>query len=127
MPESDYMNDIQLGYFKEILEQQKYEILEDIEVVKSGLHHNEQHADMSDVATTYELQQLELKRVDRERKLINKIDRTIALINYGDYGYCEQTGEEIGLKRLLARPTATLCIEAKEKQEHKEKTVGIST
>ena len=124
MPADEYMNDVQLAYFKDTLNQQKSEILADIENIKKELIGSEKNADMNDVASTYESQQLELKRVDRERKLLNKINQTLANINNGEYGYCEVTGDEIGLKRMIARPTATMTIEAKERQEFKEKTVG---
>jgi DnaK suppressor protein len=124
MPADEYMNDVQLAYFKGILTQQKSEILADMENVKKELIGSEKNADMNDVASTYESQQLELKRVDRERKLLNKINQTLANIDNGEYGYCEVTGDEIGLKRMIARPTATMTIEAKERQEFKEKTVG---
>jgi DnaK suppressor protein len=124
MPADEYMNDVQLAYFKGILTQQKSEILADMENVKKELIGSEKNADMNDVASTYESQQLELKRVDRERKLLDKINQTLANINNGEYGYCEVTGDEIGLKRMIARPTATMTIEAKERQEFKEKTVG---
>jgi DnaK suppressor protein len=124
MPADEYMNDVQLAYFKGILTQQKSEILADMENVKKELIGSEKNADMNDVASTYESQQLELKRVDRERKLLNKINHTLANIDNGEYGYCEVTGDEIGLKRMIARPTATMTIEAKERQEFKEKTVG---
>jgi DnaK suppressor protein len=124
MPADKYMNDVQLAYLKGILTQQKSEILADMENVKKELIGSEKNADMNDVASTYESQQLELKRVDRERKLLDKINQTLANINNGEYGYCEVTGDEIGLKRMIARPTATMTIEAKERQEFKEKTVG---
>ena len=124
MPADEYMNDVQLAYFKGILTQQKSEILADMENVKKELIGSDKNADMNDVASTYESQQLELKRVDRERKLLDKINQTLANINNGEYGYCEVTGDEIGLKRMIARPTATMTIEAKERQEFKEKTVG---
>ena len=126
MPADDYMNDAQLAYFKGILEQQKSEILADMGNVKKELIGSEQNADMNDVASTYESQQLELKRVDRERKLLNKINKTLANINNGEYGYCEVTGDEIGIERMIARPTATMTIDAKERQEFKEKTVGVN-
>jgi len=124
MPTDDYMNDLQLAYFKGTLEQQRSEILADMESVRKELIGSEQNADMNDVASTYESQQLELKRVDRERKLLNKINKTLSNINNGEYGYCEETGDEIGLERMIARPTATMTIDAKERQEFQEKTVG---
>jgi DnaK suppressor protein len=126
MPADDYMNDVQIAYFKGILEQQKSEILADMENVKKELIGSEQNADMNDVASTYESQQLELKRVDREHKLLNKINKNLSNIINGEYGYCEETGDEIGLERMIARPTATMTIDAKERQEFKEKTVGAN-
>ncbi len=126
MPADDYMNDVQIAYFKGILEQQKSEIVADMENVKKELIGSEQNADMNDVASTYESQQLELKRVDREHKLLNKINKGLSNIINGEYGYCEETGDEIGLDRMIARPTATMTIDAKERQEFKEKTVGAN-
>ena len=124
MPESEYMNTDQLAFFKNLLETQKEEILADISAVKNTLQSNEKNSDVTDIATVIEQQQIDLKRTDRERKLLNKINKTLKLINAGDYGYCEETGEPIGLQRLLARPTTTLSIEAKQQQEFKEKTIG---
>ena len=126
MPADDYMNDVQIAYFKGILEQQKSEILADMENVKKELIGSEQNADMNDVASTYESQQLELKRVDREHKLLNKINKSLSNIINGEYGYCEVTGDEIGIKRMIARPTAAMTIDAKERQEFKEKMVGAN-
>jgi|APSaa5957512535_1039671.scaffolds.fasta_scaffold275009_1 DnaK suppressor protein len=126
MPADDYMNDIQISYFQDTLKQQRFEILESMNSSKEELRVSEKSSDMSDVATVYELQQLALKRVDRERKLLNKINKTLASIRNGEYGYCEATGEEIGLKRMIARPTATMTIGAKERQEFKEKTIGAA-
>jgi DnaK suppressor protein len=126
MPEDDYMNDIQLAFFKRILEEQRDNILSSMNESKHNLIVTEKNSDETDMATNVELQQLELKRMDRERKLLNKINKTISLINNGDYGYCESTGEPIGLQRLLARPTATLSVEAKERQEFREKTSGLA-
>ncbi len=124
MPESDYMNEVQLSFFRNLLETQKEEILADISEVKNTLQVNERNSDVTDIATVIEQQQIDLKRTDRERKLLNKINKTIKLIDEGEYGFCEETGEPIGLQRLLARPTTTLSIEAKQQQEFKEKTVG---
>ncbi len=126
MSEDDYMNDAQLAYFKNLLEEQKNNILVSISDSKGSLLVTESNSDETDVATKIELQQLELKRMDRERKLLSKINKTITLINCGEYGYCESTGEPIGIQRLLARPTATLSVEAKERQEHRERTSGLA-
>ena len=124
MPDEEYMNADQLAFFRRLIERQRDEILADMEAVKNNLQHNEKNADITDIATAIEQQQLDLKRTDRERKLLNKINKTLKLIDSGDYGFCEETGEPIGLKRLLARPTTTLSIEAKQRQEFKEKTIG---
>ena len=126
MAKDDYMNDQQILFFKNKLIDQKNEIIKDMESLKKDLITSEKSSDMSDVATTYELQQLELKRADRERKLLSKINKTLRNINNGEYGYCEITGDEIGLERMLARPTATLSLIAKERQEFKEKTLGTT-
>jgi DnaK suppressor protein len=124
MPESDYMNPEQLSFFTNLLETQKQEIISGISDIKDSLQSNEKNSDMTDIATVIEQQQLDLKRTDRERKLLNKISKTLKLIESGEYGYCDETGEPIGLRRLLARPTTTLSIEAKQQQEFKERTIG---
>ena len=125
MTAADYMNDSQLSYFKSLLELQKETIISGIAKLKKDLIITDKSADQADAATNHELQQLELKRMNREASLLNKINDSLRLIKSGDYGYCEDTGEEIGIKRLLARPTSTLCVEAKELQEFRERTVGI--
>jgi len=82
--------------------------------------HSTIEADPSDQATLEYEQTVELRTRDRERKLISKINQTLDLIEDGEFGYCEETGDPIGIPRLMARPTATLCIEAKRRQEKKE-------
>ena len=124
MPEGDYMNKAQLGFFKTLLTEQKEELTASMVVAKQSLAHSEHNTDPNDVATQQEMQQLYLRTVERQGKLLNKVNESLQDIESGDYGYCELLGEPIGVPRLLARPTATLSIQAKEAQEHKEKTVG---
>jgi DnaK suppressor protein len=121
----EYMNEKQLDHFREILLAWKAELMEEVDRTVS--HMKDEAAnfpDPADRATQEEEFSLELRTRDRERKLIKKIEKTIELIDADDYGYCESCGVEIGIKRLEARPTATLCIdcktldEIKEKQEH---------
>ncbi len=124
MPEDDYMNDAQLAFFRNLLEEQKVELNNAMVEAKQNLAQTEHNIDMNDVATQQEMQQIYLRTVERQSKLLNKIDKTIKLIDNKDYGYCEISGDPIGLPRLLARPTATMSISAKEIQEHHERTEG---
>lgn len=121
----EYMNPRQLAHFRKILEDQKRELSQDIDrTVHTMQDEATIFADPNDRATQESDMSLELRNRDRERKLIRKIDDTIALINGGDYGYCDKCGVEIGLKRLEARPTATLCIDCKTLDELREKQVA---
>ncbi|HEX2582446.1 MAG TPA: RNA polymerase-binding protein DksA [Dongiaceae bacterium] len=118
-----YMNPRQLEFFRQKLLGWKLELLRE----SSGtLHHLQEESlaepDISDRATLETDYALELRTRDRERKLITKIDEALMRIEDGTYGFCEETGEPIGLKRLMARPTATLCIEAQERHERMERT-----
>ncbi len=124
MPESDYMNEAQLEFFKKLLKLEEQELMHAIDEARAGLSNHEAEADLADVATQQEMQQLHLRTVERQTKLLKKVRETLRAIDEGDYGYCEETGEPIGLKRLLARPTATMSIQAKEAQEYKERTEG---
>lgn len=124
MPKEDYMNEEQLAFFKNLLLQQKEELNHSIEQARSNLAEQERNPDPNDVATQQEMQQVYLRTVERQSKLLNKINKTLQLIEEGDYGYCEITGDPIGLERLLARPTATMSVAAKEIQEHHERTEG---
>ena len=90
-------------------------------VVLNNLDDNVASADIVDQASSYTEKTVEMRASNRRRKLINKIDRALKKLKDGTYGYCEDTGEPIGLKRLIARPIATLCIEAQEKHEKEEK------
>ena len=121
MPESAYMNEAQLAYFKAKLIAMRDEILENARETGEHLKENEVFADPNDRATVEEENLLEQRVRDRERKLLKKINASLARIEEGEYGYCLETGEPIGLLRLLARPTAELSIEAQEKHERMEK------
>jgi DnaK suppressor protein len=119
-----YMSKKQLKYFREKLQAWKEEILQANRETINGMQENVAPIpDLVDRAASEADRALELRTRDRLRKLINKIDSAIRRIDTGDYGYCEETGEPIGVKRLEARPTATLCLEAQERHERKERTV----
>ncbi|AGF47233.1 DnaK suppressor protein [Candidatus Kinetoplastibacterium desouzaii TCC079E] len=124
MSEEDYMNDIQLAFFKKKLQQLEQEILLKAEATTEYLKETQFVPDPADRATIEEEHALELKSRDRERKLLKKIQKSIARIESKDYGWCEETGEPIGIPRLLARPTATLSLEAQERREMRQKLYG---
>jgi DnaK suppressor protein len=118
----EYMSAKQLSHFRDILTSLKEELSEDIDrTVHTMQDEATVFADPNDRASQESDIALELRNRDRERKLIKKINESLATIESGDYGYCESCGVEIGLKRLEARPTATLCIDCKELEERKEK------
>jgi DnaK suppressor protein len=121
MPEKDYMNAEQLSFFRQLLEPMRDEILHNVTTTSEHLRESEELPDPADRATQEEEHLLELRTRDRERKLLRKIERALRQIEQGEYGYCEETGEPIGLKRLLARPTATLTLEAQERHEQRER------
>lgn len=121
MPESDYMNEVQLQFFKAKLLAMREEILNNARETGEHLKENEVFADPNDRATVEEENMLEQRVRDRERKLLKKIEQSLARIESGEYGYCLETGEPIGIPRLLARPTAELSIEAQEKHERMER------
>ncbi|MFZ5560357.1 MAG: RNA polymerase-binding protein DksA [Pseudomonadota bacterium] len=118
----DYMNPRQLDHFRIILQSWKRELMEEVD---RTVHHMQDESanlpDPNDRATQEEEFSLELRTRDRERKLIKKIDQTLGRIDKEDYGYCDDCGVEIGIRRLEARPTATLCIDCKNLAEIKEK------
>ncbi|ACB36089.1 transcriptional regulator, TraR/DksA family [Leptothrix cholodnii SP-6] len=125
MPESEYMNEKQLEFFRSILEQQKNDLLMNAGETTEHLREDTTIVpDPADRATIEEEHALELRTRDRERKLLKKISQALASIESGDYGYCDETGEPIGLGRLLARPTATLSLEAQQRRELKQKLFG---
>ena len=123
-PEKDYMNEAQLAFFRKKLLELRDQLLQNADDTGEHLRENEVTTDPSDRATLEEEYTLELRTRDRERKLLKKIDSALARIEDGSYGYCEETGEPIGIQRLLARPTATLTIEAQERRELKQKLYG---
>jgi DnaK suppressor protein len=117
-----FMNEYQRMYFRQKLLNWKEEIIRQTKETLEGLHEDSvQHADLADRATSETDRALELRARDRQRKLISKIDAALARIEDGTYGYCEETGEPIGLKRLDARPIATLSLEAQERHERRER------
>ena len=124
MPEKDYMNAAQLAFFRDRLEKMKQELLANADLTSEHLRENDMVPDPADRATIEEEHSLELRTRDRERKLMKKIDESILHIDDGSYGYCEETGEPIGIPRLLARPTATLSVEAQQRREQKQKMYG---
>lgn len=124
-PGEDYMNDTQREHFRNILLAWKRELMEEVD---RTVHHMQDEAanfpDPNDRATQESEFSMELRARDRERKLIKKIDETIAKLDHDDYGYCETCGVEIGVRRLEARPTAALCIDCKTLDEIREKQMG---
>ena len=124
MPEDDYMNPAQLAFFRDRLTKMRDELLENAASTGANLRENELVADPADRATVEEEHALELRARDRERKLIKKIEEALGRIEEGEYGWCEETGDPIGIGRLLARPTATLSIDAQERRERTQKLYG---
>ena len=121
----EYMNNHQLDHFRKILNSWKGELSQDIDrTVHTMQDEVTMFADPNDRASQESDMALELRNRDRERKLIKKIDETLTKIDANEYGYCESCGVEIGLKRLEARPTATLCIDCKTLDEIRERQVA---
>mgnify|MGYP003453351738 FL=1 len=123
-PEKDYMNEAQLAFFKKKLLELRDQLLQNADDTGEHLRENEITTDPSDRATLEEEYTLELRTRDRERKLLKKVEKSIRMIDDGSYGFCEETGEPIGIPRLLARPTATLSLEAQERRERVQKLYG---
>lgn len=122
-PGEAYMSEAQQGYFRALLLDQRDELQGRIDEEFQALQDTERASDEADVASREEARQWQLRLLEREKKLldkIDKIDQALERLARGDYGWCEETGEPIGLRRLLLRPTASLCIEAKERQERRE-------
>ena len=125
MPDSEYMNDKQMAYFRIMLVTLKRDMLNNAGETTEHLREDTVVVpDPADRATIEEEHALELRTRDRERKLLKKIEQSIQRIDAGDYGYCDETGEPIGVGRLLARPTATLSLEAQQRRELKQKMFG---
>ena len=124
MSEKDYMNPAQLAFFKARLQQLERDLLKNADETTEHLRETVLVPDPADRATIEEEHALELRTRDRERKLLKKIEQSIARIDAGDYGYCDETGEAIGVARLIARPTASLSLEAQQRRELKQKMFG---
>lgn len=124
MPDSDYMNEAQLAFFRLRLQQMEKDLLANADETTEHLRETVIVPDPADRATIEEEHALELRTRDRERKLLKKVQQSLARIESGDYGFCEETGEPIGIPRLLARPTATLSLEAQQRRELRQKLYG---
>ena len=124
MSEKDYMSAVQLDFFRQKLLTLKDDILKNASETTEHLRENILVPDPADRATIEEEHALELRTRDRERKLLKKVEQALARIESGDYGWCEETGEPIGLNRLIARPTANLSLEAQERRELRQKLFG---
>lgn len=121
----EYMSPKQLEYFRQKLLSWRAELVEESRETISNLREEVRDVgDEAERATRETENSLELRTRDRYRKLIKKIDQALARVDEGDYGYCEETGEEIGLARLEARPIATLCLDAQERWELRQKQIG---
>jgi len=124
MSDADYMNADQLEFFRYRLQQMEKELLANAGETTEHLRETVIVPDPADRATIEEEHALELRTRDRERKLLKKVQQALARIESGEYGYCEETGDPIGIPRLLARPTATLSLEAQQRRELKQKLYG---
>lgn len=124
MPAKSYMNAAQLGFFRDLLNRQRQDLLDNATMTIDHLRDGEAEADPNDRATIEEENSLELRIRDRERKMLPRVDAALRRIDEGRYGFCEDTGEPIGLRRLLARPTTVFSIEAQERHESRQKIQG---
>ena len=124
MPEGEYMNEDQLAFFKYQLQQMEHELLSNADETTEHLRETVIVPDPADRATIEEEHALELRTRDRERKLLKKVQSALQRIESGEYGFCEETGDPIGIPRLLARPTATLSLEAQQRREMKQRLFG---
>jgi DnaK suppressor protein len=125
MPDDEYMNEKQIDFFRARLQQQKDDLLSNAGETTEHLREDTSIVpDPADRATIEEEHALELRTRDRERKLLKKIAQSLARLDTGEYGFCDETGEPIGIARLLARPTATLSLEAQQRRELKQKMFG---
>ncbi|MBB3121887.1 RNA polymerase-binding protein DksA [Pseudoduganella violacea] len=124
MSDKDYMNPAQMAFFKAKLQALEKELLKNAGETTEHLRETVLVPDPADRATIEEEHALELRTRDRERKLLKKVQQSIVAIDNGEYGWCEETGEPIGIPRLIARPTATLSLEAQQRRELKQKLYG---
>jgi len=120
-PKKNYMDENQLAFFVERLTTLREEIKLHTTSIMSEISAQEREIDEFDIASNHEENRMRFRLLDRERKLLPKIERSLTMIKDSSYGYCAETGEPIGLPRLLIRPTATLCAEEKNRREHIEK------
>lgn len=124
MSDDDYMDERQLAFFRNLLAQMENELRQNADQTTVNLRETTVAPDPTDRATIEEEHALELRTRDRERKLLKKVEAAIRRIDEGEYGYCEETGDPIGVARLMARPTATLSLEAQQRRELKQKMYG---
>jgi DnaK suppressor protein len=120
-PDDEYMNDAQLDFFRSLLQEQADEVRASLKEARETLATFQNEPDELDKASIEEERRMNLRFLDRQTKLLPKIDDAIKRINNDDFGYCAVTGEPIGVRRLLLRPTATLCAEEKQRQERQER------
>lgn len=120
-PSAAYMDETQQGFFRELLLDQRHALQQRIGEEFEQLREHEPSSDPADVGSAEEQRQWQLRLLEREKRLLDKIDEALEHLARGEYGWCRETGEPIGLKRLLLRPTATLSIEAKEREEWRER------
>lgn len=124
MPASSYMNAAQLGFFRDLLQKQRQDLIDNASMTIDHLRDGEAEADPNDRATIEEENALELRIRDRERKMLPRVEAALKRIDNGQFGFCEETGDPIGLKRLLARPTTSFSIEAQERHESRQRIQG---
>lgn len=124
MPGKSYMNAAQLRFFRDLLNRQRQDLLDNATMTIDHLRDGEAEADPNDRATIEEENSLELRIRDRERKMLPRVEAALKRIDDGRYGFCEETGEPIGLRRLLARPTTAYSIEAQERHESRQRIQG---
>ena len=124
MPAASYMNAAQQDFFRDLLRKQRQALLDNATMTIDHLRDGEAEADPNDRATIEEEHSIELRIRDRERKMLPRVDAALRRIETGQFGYCEDTGEPIGLRRLLARPTTVYSIEAQERHESRQKIEG---
>jgi DnaK suppressor protein len=124
MPGSSYMNAAQLRFFRDLLNRQRQDLLDNATMTIDHLRDGEAEADPNDRATIEEENSIELRIRDRERKMLPRVDAALRRIDEGRFGFCEETGDPIGLRRLLARPTTVYSIEAQERHESRQRIQG---
>ena len=124
MPGKSYMNAAQLRFFRDLLNKQRQDLLDNATMTIDHLRDGEAEADPNDRATIEEENSIELRIRDRERKMLPRVDAALRRISEGRFGFCEETGEPIGLRRLLARPTTVYSIEAQERHESRQRIQG---